>query len=114
MPKRKLVFAAALSALLSSSCGRPEAAPADNRAADAEANRIGNASPHDLEQPNASDDPSVDSDRPPDAVSHPDGYLPNAVDVPEPGSKEPPPATEDEHLRNGQTGRQRRLTGSGG
>ena len=105
MQKRKLVFAAALSALLLPSCASPETAPAENRAADAEANRIENASPPDLEHPNVSDDPGVDSDRPPDAVSHPDGYLPNAADVPEPGSKEPPPATEDEHIRNGQAGR---------
>ena len=114
MPKDQVVFAA-LSALCLVSCGSRESTTAENQAAQAEMNALENASPSDLGQTNASEQPSVDSVPPPDAVSHPDGYLPNAGDVPAPagpepatgsppGSKEPPPATEDEYIRNKQAG----------
>ena len=113
MPKPKLVFAAALSGLLLGSCGSREPAGAEANAADAEANVLENAGPSDRGLVEGSDQPGAEPVPPPDAVSHPDGYLPNAGDVPAPSvpepvtagppaSREPPPATEDEYLRNKQ------------
>lgn len=114
MLKRKLVFVAALPALLLASCGSQEAATSENLAVAAEANGLDNASLSDPGQPNGSEDPGVDSGPPPDAVSHPEGYLPNAGDVPPPAGPEPtadsptgskaPPATEDDYIRNRQAG----------
>lgn len=111
MLKAKTVFAVALSALLLAACGNQGSAAAETNAADAETNAIGNARTADPGQPNGSDQPDADFFPPPDAVSHPNGFLPNASDLPEPattappGSKEPPPATEDEYMRNKQAGR---------
>lgn len=115
MPNLKLVFALALSGLLLASCGGREPAATENNAAQAEADTLEKVGQSDPGQAEGSDQPGADSVRPPDAVSHPDGYLPNAGDVPPPsapepaidnppGSKEPPPATEDEYIRNRQAG----------
>ena len=108
MPNRPQIAAAALAALLLASCASQAPTAGDNGAADAEANGLENAGPSDPGPVSGSDQPEADPVPPPDAVSHPDGYLP---DAPEPAtenssdSKAPPPATEDDYLRNGQAGR---------
>jgi hypothetical protein len=115
MSKSKVAVALALSGLLLASCGSRGSAAAENNSAGAETNALENASPSDPGQANGSDQPDVNSFPPPDAVSHPNGFLPYAEDPPAPsapepttasppGSKEPPPATEDEYIRNKQAG----------
>lgn len=116
MPKHKITFAAALSALLLASCGSQGPTTAENGAGDAKENARGNASPYDPGRPGTSVNGVGEPVPPPDAVSHPDGYLPNASDIPlpaeggpatanPPGSDTSPPATEDEYIRNKQVGR---------
>jgi hypothetical protein len=111
--KGKLAVAASL--VLLAACGGREPATDANEAVGAEAGALEDAAPPDSGQPKGADRPSDDPAPPPDAVSHPDGYLPDSGDVaapsaPEPTSvnsstsTEPPPATEDEYIRNRQTG----------
>jgi len=100
MLQRKSILAAALPAVLLAACGSPQAAAPENGSAEAEAVPANDSNVSVADPTNASDFP------PPDAVSHPDGYLPNAVDAPAPDNgvepKDPPPATEDQYMRNGQ------------
>ena len=114
MSRRNVGLVAALSVLLLAACASQAPTAAQNEGADAEANMVEGAPPDaDPGQPGING--IVDPVPPPDAVSHPDGYLPNAGDAPpsgpeptavdQPRSEEPPPATEDEHIhRNKQTG----------
>ena len=102
MRKSKTLPAAAL--LLSlAACGTTEPAAIENEAAAVEANSLEAQNLTDPDGPNAvvdngTVDPAPPSEAvpPPDAVSHPDGYLPNAADVPPPGNSAqtgtPPPA----------------------
>ena len=111
MPKRQFAIAAVLAGILIVSCSSQEATTAENGAVGAEANAVGNASPSDPGQPgtpvNGVDAPVP----PPDAVSHPDGYLPPVPGEPDPttgnssGPGATPPAIEDEYMRNKQAGR---------
>jgi hypothetical protein len=105
---RKPALLAALPALALAACSSPQAAPPENGAAEAETNALENAGISEPGPANASEEPGAEPVPPPDAVSHPDGYLPNAVDVPPPSGPGPgssdPPATEDEYMRNRQTG----------
>ncbi|MET1112201.1 MAG: hypothetical protein ABWX67_11805 [Allosphingosinicella sp.] len=111
MSKRNsAALAGALSMLLLAACDRSGPAPAENAAAGPEANRLEATSPARPAPPGASANESAGP--PPDAVSHPDGYLPPAPAEPaEPaeanasGADPSAPATEDEYLRNRQTGR---------
>ena len=108
MPRRNVALVAGLSVVLLASCGSQEPTTDQNRAPDSEANRLEGARPtSDPGQPGI--DKVVDPAPPPDAVSHPDGYLPNASDAPsepepepaavnQPRSEKPPPATEDEYI----------------
>ena len=108
MPKP--AFAAALiPVLLLAACGGREEAAAPNGAAEAEANGAAPANPSDPVAPAGTGvtvAPVVDpvQPTPPDAVSHPDGYLPPAPGEPKAANSSGPdaPATEDQHLRNGQ------------
>ena len=115
MPKIKLVCAVALPAMLLAGCGSRGSAAAENEAAIAETNALENVSASEPGQVNGSAEPEAESFPPPDAVSHPNGFLPNASDLPPtpapegaaaspPGSEERPPATEDEYIRNRQAG----------
>ena len=109
MLKPGVIAAAALPALLLASCASQDAASVQNETAEAEANALGNASRSNPDRPGAPVNGSDEPVPPPDAVSHPDGYLP-PVDTPSenaansPGSSDPP-ATEDEYMRNKQAGR---------
>lgn len=111
MSKLDAAFAGALSILLLASCGSRDRASADNSAVAPEANALETASPSDPAQPGTSANGLADPVPPPDAVSHPDGYLPPAPAEPDPASANSsrpdpsPPATEDEYIRNGQAGR---------
>ena len=106
MPKLEAAIAGALSLLLLASCGGQAPAEADNVAATADANVVGAEPVPEPQQPgaNSADEPVP----PPDAVSHPNGYLPPAPAEPEPastnsaGTDPSPPATEDQYIRNGQ------------
>jgi hypothetical protein len=103
----KIAFAAALPFLLLAACGGRDQATAPNGAV--EANGLENSSSSDPVLPGAPANGSADPVPPPDAVSHPDGYLPPARAEAEPtnaSAADPsPPATEDEYIRNGQAGR---------
>jgi hypothetical protein len=100
---------AALSVLLLASCSSPQQAAVENGTVDAEADAPGNAGAPEPIQPgqpaNAVDEPVP----PPDAVSHPDGYLPppagEATAVNSSAPDPSPPTTEDEYMRNKQAGR---------
>lgn len=108
MPKPEAAFAALL---LLASCGSPEGVSAENNSVAAEGSAPENASTADPAQPGAPANSVADPVPPPDAVSHPDGYLPPVPDSPDPGTgnssgpDSSPPATEDEYIRNGQRGR---------
>ena len=113
--KDRIVLALA-SLVLLESCGSGEATDAGNDAVPVESNALENASPSDPAQPNGLAEPADEPVPPPDAISHPEGYLPNAGDLPPPpapeastdsppASSDPPPATEDEFIRNRQSGR---------
>ncbi len=102
MSKLEAAIAGALSLLLLSSCGEKAPAPAQNGAAAAEADAA--ASQPALE-PGGTGAPTNSADEPvppPDAVSHPNGYLPPAPGEPEPAAgnssaTDPSgPATEDQ------------------
>ncbi len=108
----KAAFSAALSIFLLSACGSRDQASEQNGAVEAGANALGTSNPSDPAQPaqpGAADD-SAEPVPPPDAVSHPDGFLPPAPGEADPtanasGPRAPPPATEDEYMRNRQSGR---------
>lgn len=108
MSKPVTAIAGAVSLLLLSSCGSREPAAAQNTAAVAEANALENVAPADPAQPGAPTNSMGDPVPPPDAVSHPNGYLPPAPAEPEPpaanssGTDPGQRATEDEYIRNGQ------------
>lgn len=107
MPKLETVVAGALCGLLLASCGAQDPAPGANAAVSAEANAVGTGPATEAAQP-ATADNGADPAPPPDAVSHPNGYLPPAPAEPEtpaPNSAAADPsgpATEDEFIRNGQ------------
>ncbi len=107
MPKLEGIIAGVLCLLLLPSCGSPETAAAENAVA-AEANGRENALRADPAPPGVSADGTDGSIPPPDAVSHPDGFLPPAPAEPEPttsNSSDPgisQRSTEDEYIRNGQ------------
>ena len=108
MSKLEAAIAGALSLLLLSSCGSGAPAAPDNGAAAAEANAAGNGSLAEPAQPGAPANAADEPVPPPDAVSHPDGYLPPAPAEPQSagtnsaGADDSPPATEDQYIRNGQ------------
>jgi hypothetical protein len=103
----KVAFAAAFSLLLLAACGRQEQTSAQNDAAGGEMSAPANSGTSDPRLPVA---PAGDAGNvpPPDAVSHPDGYLPPVPGEAAPagenssGSDPSPPATEDEYIRNRQ------------
>jgi hypothetical protein len=112
MPKPSIAAAGMLSLLLSASCGNRETAAAESNVTvpegtASEGNATGNSAPAEPAQPGAPANGSDEPVPPPDAVSHPNGYLPPAPA--EPGSQpsnssapdSSPPATEDEYIRNG-------------
>lgn len=109
MPKP--ACAAALSLLLLAACGNGDRASGQNNAVEAEANALENSSAPDPGLPAVPANEIADPGRPPDAVSHPDGYLPPApaesepTNAGSPPTDPSPPATEDEYIRNGQAGR---------
>jgi hypothetical protein len=105
MPKLEAAIAAALSLLLLVSCSGGPPVP-ENAAAEAGGNRSQIESPAVPAQP---DPPANSTDGPPpDAVSHPNGYLPplpaepGATGANASGTDATPPATEDEYIRNQQ------------
>ncbi len=110
MSKLVSAFAAALPALLLAACSSPQQAADENGTGNAESGAPENAGAPEPIQPATPVNTAVDPVPPPDAVSHPEGYLPPAPG--EPGapavnSSRPdttPPATEDQYIRN-QTGR---------
>lgn len=108
MPTPRSAFAAALPALLLAACSAPPPAAAENGADNGEAAAAGNAAVPEPVPPGTAVDPA-DPVPPPDAVSHPNGYLPPAPGEAEPanssGPETSPPATEDEYMRNKQSGR---------
>jgi hypothetical protein len=107
--KLEAAIAGALSLLLLSSCGGETPSATTNAAAPADANAAEDAAATaDPIQPGAPVGNSAGPVPPPDAVSHPGGYLPPAPAEPETpvaNSADPdeaPPATEDQYMRNGQ------------
>ena len=109
MPKLKLILAAASPALLLAACGSqaPSAGLNDAGSVDANLSAAGEAADPALSvnAANAADDMVP----PPDAVSHPNGFLPygnsgtpEAADSNATGNASSPPSTEDEYMRNGQ------------
>ena len=110
MPKRNAALAGGLSILFLAACGNQVPESSDNAAVAAEPNALEPASPSDPARPDLSVN-AVDPVPPPDAVSHPDGYLPPAPAEPATpaangsATGSPPPATEDQYIRNGQAGR---------
>lgn len=107
MPKLAAAIAGALCGLLLASCGSREPATAANGAAPAEQNAPADPSSAAPAEP-APVGNSTEPVPPPDAVSHPNGYLPPAPAEPDPpganssGADPSPPATEDQYIRNGQ------------
>jgi hypothetical protein len=108
MPKLEAAIAGALSLLLLSACGTKAPAAPDNGSEPAETNAVGNAPVTEPAQPGAPAAPAGEPVPPPDAVSHPNGFLPPAPAEPDPagsnstGTDPSPPATEDQYIRNGQ------------
>ncbi|HEU0135355.1 MAG TPA: hypothetical protein VFR28_11075 [Allosphingosinicella sp.] len=106
---------AALSLLLLAGCGGREQGSTVNEAGASGTNLAQDSadpSPDPSSEPsNQSTGPVEEAVSPPDAVSHPNGYLPPPPAEPEAGnanssdSADPPPATEDQYIRNGQGGR---------
>jgi hypothetical protein len=103
----KAASGAALSILLLAACGSRDPAAGPNEAVDAGTNILETSAPSDPAQPGAANG-TAEPVPPPDAVSHPDGFLPPAPGEPDPaaanssGPGAPPPATEDEYMRNRQ------------
>jgi len=109
MPKREALFAGAVAILLLSACGGRDPTPGQGNDAATAAGQVENMSQPGPAEPPAND--SADPVPPPDAVSHPGGYLPPAPAEPDPpvanssAPDAPGPATEDDYLRNRQSGR---------
>lgn len=107
MARTQIALVGALSLGLLASCGGQVSASSENDASVAETNALENAGPIDPGELSAPAGNEAETVPPPDAVSHPDGYLP-PVDTPaEPAEADPPgakapPATEDEYMRNRQ------------
>lgn len=108
MSKLAAAIAGSLSGLLLlSSCGSREAEATANAAVAADENAAGDPSSPAPVEPAAVDN-TAEPVPPPDAVSHPNGYLPPAPAEPDaPGANssatdKSPPATEDQYIRNGQ------------
>lgn len=107
MARTQIALFSALSLGLLASCGGQVPARSENDASAAETDALENAVPADPLQPPAAADNEAGTVPPPDAVSHPDGYLPlgntsaGPAEADPPGAK-PPPATEDEYMRNRQ------------
>ena len=110
MPKPAAALAGAISILLLCSCAAEDPASAQNDAG-SEPTHPANAGQFDPAVPGTEAHGVAEPVPPPDAVSHPEGYLPPAPDEAAPtstnasGPEQPPPTTEDQHLRNGQAGR---------
>lgn len=108
MSKLKLALAGALSLLLLSSCGSKAPEAAENGAAPSVANAVGSEPVPEPAEPGAAPNAADAPVPPPDAVSHPNGYLPPAPADPgstgsnSAGANPSPPATEDQYIRNGQ------------
>lgn len=111
MSKLEAAIAGAFSLLLLSSCGGNAPTAAENGSVATEANATEGSAPANSAQPVMSATPANSTAGPvppPDAVSHPNGYLPPAPAEPEPtgtnstGTDPSPPATEDQYIRNGQ------------
>ncbi|HEX8514144.1 MAG TPA: hypothetical protein VF688_13675 [Allosphingosinicella sp.] len=108
MPKLEAAIAGALSLLLLASCGGKAPAEADNVAATVQGDAVGAEPVQEPAQPGAPANSTDEPVPPPDAVSHPNGYLPPVPAEPEPagansdGTDRSPPATEDQYIRNGQ------------
>lgn len=108
MPKPEAAIAGALALLLLSACGAKAPAGSENSATAVEGNASGSESPAAPVQPGTPANSAGEAVPPPDAVSHPDGYLPPAPAEAEPagtnsaGTDPSPPATEDQYIRNGQ------------
>ena len=106
----RIAFAAVLPLLLLAACAGGEGESAQNGAAAAGTNAGDAAVPAGAAQPDMPAGNGTDPVPPPDAVSHPEGYLPPAPDEPvttnaSPSDPDrPPPATEDEYIRNRQAG----------
>ena len=108
MAKTQTALVSALSLVLLASCGGQVSASAENGASAAATNALENSAPADPLRPPAPAGNEAEAVPPPDAVSHPDGYLPpvNASEPNEPAEADPPgakaPATEDEFMRDKQ------------
>jgi len=108
--KLNATLAGALFILLAS-CGSQDRASENNSVVAPAADAPETASPADPAAPEMPANGGVDPIPPPDAVSHPDGYLPPAPAEPGPASANSSgpdpssPTTEDEYLRNRQAGR---------
>lgn len=107
MSKLHPVFAALL---LLCACGGRDQPGVGNETAEVGANALETGNASEPVQPGLPGNAVVDPVPPPDAVSHPDGYLPPApAEDPAPvnssGPDKSPPATEDEYMRNKQAGR---------
>lgn len=104
MSTPRSALAAALSCLLLASCGGPGPAVVENEARTADGNAADSAVAADPAGPGPDANAVADPLPPPDAVSHPDGYLPPAPAEPDPApansSGPGSPATEDEYIRN--------------
>jgi hypothetical protein len=106
----KVAFSAALSLILLASCGSEGQSSAENEAVANIADGVENRVSVDPAQPNGASDVAEPAPQP-DAVSHPNGYLPPAPGEADPaaangsGPTASPPATEDEYMRNRQSGR---------
>ncbi|HEX9964015.1 MAG TPA: hypothetical protein VGB04_03425 [Allosphingosinicella sp.] len=112
MSKLKLILAAAAPGLLLAACSSQQPSTGLNDVAGVDANMSAEPVAADpalsVNAANAADDAGP----PPDAVSHPNGFLPygnsgapEATETDATGNAVPPPATEDEYTRNGQGGR---------
>jgi hypothetical protein len=105
------VMLAAVPIFLLAACGGREPVSAPNGTVGAEADGPVNAGSSDPATEGASANLVGDPVPPPDAVSHPNGFLPPAPGEAEPAAanasapEAPPPATEDEYTRNRQVGR---------
>ena len=106
MLKDMVEAASALSLLLLCGCGSGERAPAPENGVKAAAGGTDNAGLSDPIEPGISANAVADPAPPPDAVSHPGGYLPlgppegNAAAANATSPDPSPPSTEDEYLRN--------------
>ena len=107
MARTRIALVSALSFGLLASCSGQVSASSENDASVAENGTIDNAAAADPLQPPAPAGNEGEAVPPPDAVSHPDGYLPPVNTSAGPAEADPPDAkspaaTEDEYMRNRQ------------